>query len=148
MFTGVFRTRHVQLLANHRNQLESVIDSSMCFPLGLSPLQRLVLTRMLDCPGDEFARIRGQLADSGIRSHEFTGVGGYVNFSVPQDSAFYGSLQDRHLGTYAIHSKSGALGVFELSISDGCIDFLEYATTGGDAAWPDDESLFELLLEP
>lgn len=117
----------------------------MRFPDGLSSLHCLLLTKLLDRPGDEFARIREQLADSGIRSHEFIGVGGYVNFSVPRNSAFYGSLQNCHLGTYAMHSESKVLVVFELCISDGCIDFLEYATTGDGGDWPDNESLFELL---
>lgn len=59
---------------------------------------------MLDHPGDEFARIRAQLADSEVCSRESTGVGGYVNFSVQQASAFHGALQDGHIGGSVLHS--------------------------------------------
>lgn len=119
-------------------------ESALRFPAGLSPLQCSVIAKMLDHPGDEFARIRAQLADAEVCSRESTGVGGYVNFSVPHDSAFHSALQDGHIGgVYGIHSKLGTQGVFELCVSDGCIDFLEYVTP--DEEWPQDESMFELF---
>ena len=119
-------------------------ESDLRVPAGLSPLQCSVLSKMLDHPGDEFARIRAQLEDSEVCSRESTGVGGYVNFSVPLASAFHGALKDGHIGgVYGIHSKLGVQGDFELCISDGCIAFLEYVTP--DEEWPNDDSLFEMF---
>jgi len=119
-------------------------ESALRFPAGLTPLQCSVIAKMLDHPGDEFSRIRAQLAGSEVCFRESTGVGGYVNFSVPKDSAFHGALQDGHIGgVYGIHSMLGTQADFELAISDGCVDFLEYVTPDG--VWPKDEAMFEIF---
>ena len=85
------------------------------------------------------------MADAVVASCEFTGVGGYVNFSIPGDAAFYGSLEDGHIGAHGIHSELGIQGDFELCVSDGRILFLEYVTP--DDEWPQDESKFKLFLD-
>ena len=67
-----------------------------------------------------------------------------MNFSVPLDSPFHGSLHDAHIGgVYGVHSRLGTQGDFVLLISNGCIKLLEYVTP--DEEWPNDETAFELF---
>lgn len=126
-------------------------ESSLRLPSGLSPLQSAAIAKILENSSERFVQIReherrvAQFANVEVSHSEFTGVGGYVHFSVPPDAPYRGELRDGCPGVHGIHSKLGTYATFVLWISDGCIDFLEYVATA--AEWPEDESLFELFSD-
>jgi len=121
-------------------------DTIFHLPDGLTPLERSVITMMLDRPGERFASVAAQISQSAVSSPQHTGVGGYTNFTVPTHAPFYQVLQDGYIGDVCcqIGSVSGqeTQADFVLLIDGGCICHLEFVTP--DKEWPKDETLFRL----
>jgi len=121
-------------------------DTLLHLPDGLTPLERSVITMMLDRPSERLASVAAQLSQAVVSSRQHTGVGGYTNFTVPTHAPFYRALQDGYIGDVCcqIGSVSGqeTQADFVLSIADGCVCHLEFVTP--DIEWPKDETQFRL----
>ena len=121
-------------------------DTLLHLPDGLTPLERSVITMMLDRPGERFASVAAQISQAVVSSRQHTGVGGYTNFTVPTHAPFYRALQDGYIGDVCcqIGSDSGqeTQADFVLLVDDGCVCHLEFVTP--DKEWPKDETQFRL----
>jgi hypothetical protein len=110
----------------------------------LTPLEHAALEMSLAGDDPRFDPLRKQLQVCHVKAREFSGVGFFSDFSVPDDTP----RADLPSGTTHL---SGPLvemdglehgGGFELGITDGVLDYLEAYCY--DEPWPDTEGAFTL----
>jgi hypothetical protein len=110
----------------------------------LTPLEESVLNLLLLRPGEPYETIRRQLSHATVTKREFTGVGFFTEFAVPEDAPVERDLSDATLGDVAAESPSLKHGVgFVLFVRNGVVSMLEGYTYDED--WPvsvDDFALF------
>lgn len=110
--------------------------------VGVTDLERAVLEKLLAGDNPTLVTLRTQAERSNVRRREYTGVGFWTFFSVPEDApaAMLGDVTvgDVHATISGLKHAAG----FNLFIHGGRLDWLEGFTH--DEAWPEEMSSFEL----
>ena len=110
-------------------------------PGPLTPLERAVLTAMLNGEAPGRAELRAQLAAATVASRTHSGVGFVTRLKVPQE--FQGSAAAVLRPVLATHPQLAGEAEFLLELRDGRLGVLEaYCYMGG---WPADEAEFRVL---
>lgn len=121
-------------------------DVVAALPTELTPLERAVLSALLDRHVELGAPIAAQLAQATVGSREFSGVGFFTNFVFREGAPIQRDLGNAELtGVGAKHPQLPLGAGFILFIRDGVVSFLEGYTY--DSPWPADESLFTVHSE-
>ena len=101
----------------------------------LTALEKTVLDLLLDKQSEPFDTIRQQLAHAIITNREFTGVGFFTDFLLPENAPVRRDLPDSTLGGVDAEFPGLKHGAgFLLFIRDGTISMLEGYTY--DEPWP------------
>ncbi len=108
----------------------------------LTDIERAVLDMLLAGDHPALATLRQQLATSDIRSRDYTGVGFFTEFSVPQTAPLLEGPQNFRLSDVSATLSGVEHGAgFILFVQEGRIDFLECFTYDGQ--WPENPKLLE-----
>jgi hypothetical protein len=107
-------------------------------------LENEIMKMLLEGQNDTFAILRRQYSNSTVASREFSSVGFFISFSVPEDIDKLQEKESFHLGgvTGQINGVTNGVG-FILYIRNGVIKLLE-GYTYGEEKWP--EKLTEYKL--
>ncbi|MDB6124064.1 MAG: hypothetical protein JWQ71_3057 [Pedosphaera sp.] len=110
----------------------------------LTPLEKAVLAKMLDKPGELFAIARQQLAQTTVAKREFSGVGFFTEFVIPADAQVRRNLPKTRIGAVGAEFSGLQHGAgFVLFIENGVISMLEGYTY--DEPWPENTDVFRLI---
>lgn len=102
----------------------------------LTPLEKAVVDALLEKRGEPFDTIRQQLAHVSLTKREFTGVGFFTEFTLPDDAPVHRDLPDDTIGGVSADFPSVQHGAgFLLFIRDGVVTMLEGFTY--DEPWPE-----------
>jgi hypothetical protein len=109
----------------------------------LTPLEKAVVDALLERQGEPFDSIRQHLAHATITKREFTGVGFFSDFTLPEDAPVRRDLPDATIGDVAAELPGLQHGAgFLLFIRDGTISMLEGYTY--DESWPTSTDAFRV----
>lgn len=113
----------------------------------LLPLEREVLSRLLDGDDEMRAVLRSQVPSLRVTSRESTGVGFFTHLTIGDDSPRLDPPHERHAisGVQAEISGLDDRAGFVLFVTDGAIDVLEGFTYV--EPWPDRVDQFRVLRE-
>jgi hypothetical protein len=110
----------------------------------LNPLEKSVLDRLLQKKEEPFETLRRQLSLAAVSTREFTGVGFFTQFALPQDAQVNRDLSDMTLGGIGATIPGLEHGAgFLLFIRGGVVSMLEGFTY--DETWPDNIDKFTLF---
>jgi len=110
----------------------------------LTPLEKAVLERMLDKPGEPFETLRRQLPFAAVSKREFTGVGFFTEFAPSNDAPVTANLADMTLGDVGAELPGLEHGAgFVLFVRSGAMHMLEGYTY--DETWPESTNGFRLF---
>jgi hypothetical protein len=113
----------------------------------LTSLEKEVLDMLLDKSGEPYVTIRQQLSHAVVANREFTGVGFFTNFTVPDGLSIRYDLPDMTIGDVGAELSNLKHGAgFLLFIRNGRVDFLEGFTY--DEPWPTKIDQFKVFREP
>jgi hypothetical protein len=109
----------------------------------LTPLEKAVLDVMLDRPGEPYATLRQHLAHAVITKREFSGVGFFTSFMIPNDAPVRRDLADTVIQDVAADISGLEHGAsFMLFIRNGVLSMLEGVAPTGE--WPKDTHDFRV----
>lgn len=109
----------------------------------LTQLEREVMKLLLQGDQHTLAVLRQQLDESKVESREFTGVGFYVKFAVPQSAPRITGNKSFNFGDVCADIDGLVRGAgFVLFVTDGALDLLEGYTY--DEPWPIEVKSFRL----
>jgi hypothetical protein len=109
----------------------------------MTKLERAVLDKLFAGKSEPFHIFRQQLAVARVVGRELTGVGFFINFSVPPEAPRLPGRPRFYFGDVGAEIKGVQHGAgFLLLVEDGCLKTLEGYTF--DDPWPDDASSFTL----
>lgn len=109
----------------------------------LTRLEKDVLEKLLDDSGEPFATMREQLACAKVVNREFTGVGFFTEFALPEGAPVKRDLPDMAFGDVCAEFPELRRGAgFVLFIRGGIVAMLEGYTY--DEAWPSNADEFRL----
>jgi hypothetical protein len=110
----------------------------------LTPLEKSVLEMLLDGSDEAFDTLKQQLNCATVTKREFTGVGFFTNFAVPNDAQIKRNVSDMTLGGVRAEFPGLKHGAgFLLFIREGVITMLEGFTYDED--WPENTDDFKLF---
>jgi hypothetical protein len=101
----------------------------------LTPLENAVVDALLAKPGESFDTVRQQLAHATVTKREFTGVGFFTEFVLPEHATVRRDLPDATIGDVGAEFPGLQHGAgFVLFIRGGVVTMLEGYTY--DEPWP------------
>ena len=114
----------------------------------LTPLEKAVIDALLERGGEHFDIVHQQLKHARIAKREYTGVGFFTKFALPEDSPVRRDLPDATLGNVGAGIPGLEHGAgFLLFIRSGVVTMLEGFTYANDQ-WPkriDDFRIFQTV---
>lgn len=110
----------------------------------LTPLEQKVLDMILDLPGEPYAALRQQLEVAVVTKREFTGVGFFTSFAIPDSVSVPRNVPNSILDDVAATIEGRKYGIcFMLFVRDGVMSTLEGVTLAGDD-WPEEPFSFNV----
>ncbi len=111
----------------------------------LTALEKSVLDMLLDKQGEPFDTLRRQLSCATVSKREFTGVGFFTKFSLPDEAQVRHTVPDMTLGGVGAEVPGLKHGAgFILFVRDGVVSMLE-GYTYVDDQWPERTDEFKLF---
>src|SRR6266404_8333231 len=102
----------------------------------LTPLEKSVLDKLVDKPGEPFETLRRQVSCATVSKRKFSGVGFFTEFSLPSDAQVSRNVADMTLGDIGAELPGLKHGAgFVLFIRGGVITMLEGYSY--DEKWPE-----------
>ena len=109
----------------------------------LTSLEKAVLDLLLEKQGEPFDTIRQQLVHATVTKREFTGVGFFTDFALPENAAVRRDLPDATIGDIGAEFPGLQHGAgFLLFIRGGTVSMLEGYTY--DESWPTSSDEFRV----
>ena len=110
----------------------------------LTPLEKSVLDKLLDKPGETFDTLRRQVSLAKVSKRQFSGVGFFTEFALPGEAQVSRNVDDMTLGDVGAEVPGLEHGAgFVLFIRKGTISMLEGYTY--DEKWPERTDGFRLF---